>query len=142
MARPLLGAVVAVGIVLVSALPAQAANLGYAIFRGHYINKGDYLTRTVDPTVGTGYSVQLIMQPDGNLVLKRTTGKVCWAAGTNPSGHHAVYQQDGNFVVVNSSGRALWASNTVGSISATGSTVAVENTGSFFVGKKLIFYRC
>jgi hypothetical protein len=48
----------------------------------------------------------------------------------------------GGLVVVNSSGRALWASNTVGSIAATGSTVAVENTGSFYVGTKRIYAKC
>ena len=130
--RLLLGAAVSLGLVLVSALPAQAVNKGYYLFKGGYLYKGDYLAR---PKWGYNYTVSLIMQGDGNLVLKRTTGYVCWAAGTNPSGHHAVYQYDGNFVVYNISGRPLWASNTVG---WSGESVSIESNGTFWVGNKLI----
>jgi hypothetical protein len=130
--RLLLGAAVSLGVVLVSALPAHAVNKGAQIFRGAYLYQGDYLNRQ---KVNYNYSVQLIMQPDGNLVLKRTTGYVCWAAGTNPGGNHARYQSDGNFVVYRSDGQSLWASNTVG---ASGESVSIEQDGSFWVGYKKI----
>lgn len=114
------------------AAPAHAANLGHTISRGTYVNKGDYLSRTM-----SGYSVQLIMQQDGNLVLKATTGRICWASNT-VGGHRAVYQSDGNFVVYNSSGKAMWASNTVGATWETGQTVNINASGTLYVGYKKI----
>ncbi|MGW2210706.1 hypothetical protein [Streptomyces sp. NPDC001781] len=112
---------------------ADAANRGSAISRGTTMYRGDYLHMDI-----TGWAVELIMQPDGNLVLKATNGHVCWAAGTNPGGYKAAYQSDGNFVVYNSSGRALWASNTVGASWDTGQTVSISPKGMLYVGYKKI----
>jgi hypothetical protein len=117
----------------VTSPPANAVNLGYAISRGVTMHKGDYLHRGM-----SGYAVELIMQSDGNLVLKATNGHVCWATGTNPGGYKAVYQNDGNFVIYNSSGRALWASNTVGANWETGQTVSINAQGTLYVGYKKI----
>jgi hypothetical protein len=114
----------------VSATSAQAANLGTAITRGETMWKGDYLHRDMPG----GYPVELIMQNDGNLVLKTTTGRICWASGTNPSGVKAIYQDDGNFVVYGPSG-PLWASNTNGN---TGSTVDITRNGELYAGPKRI----
>ncbi|MFV2103211.1 hypothetical protein [Micromonospora sp. LOL_024] len=125
LARGLVVTTMAVAATVAATTPAQAANLGGQIFRGTYIHKGDYLSRA---------GVQLRMQQDGNLVLRNSSG-VCWASGTNPSGHQAVYQQDGNFVVVNSGGGVLWASNTVGN---AGLSVSIETNGDFYVGHKRI----
>ncbi|GAB3848938.1 hypothetical protein GCM10029963_32570 [Micromonospora andamanensis] len=123
--RGLAVATMAVVAMVTATAPAYAANLGQRLYKGTYMHKGDYIARS---------GVQLLMQQDGNLVLRNTYG-VCWASGTNPSGHQAVYQRDGNFVVLNSSGRALWASNTVGD---PGTTVSIETNGNLYVGNKLI----
>ncbi|MEU1464473.1 hypothetical protein ABZ467_27980 [Streptomyces sp. NPDC005727] len=131
--RLILVAVVATSSLAAVAPSANAANRGYAISRGTTMYKGDYLHRDMG-----GWAVELIMQPDGNLVLKATNGHVCWAAGTNPSGYKAAYQSDGNFVVYNSSGRALWASNTVGASWDTGQTVSINAQGTLYVGYKKI----
>jgi hypothetical protein len=114
--------------------PEAAVNQGTEIGRGEYLRKGDYLSRSM-----SGYSVQLIMQQDGNLVLKRTTGLICWSTGTAGRGRHAVYQRDGNFVVVNSSGGAIWASNTRdGGSGESGQTVSISVAGVLWVGYKRI----
>ena len=118
--------------VLAAPQAAQAANKGAAIGKGSYLNKGDYLRKAVS---GASYAVELIMQQDGNLVLKRTNGHVCFAAGTAGRGHHAVYQRNGDFVVVNSSGSGIWHSNTV---NYPGSTVSIESNGDWYVGQKLM----
>jgi hypothetical protein len=134
MIRLLLGATVSLGIVLVPAPAAHADYKGYAIFRGDYLDKGDYLSR---PILYTNYKVQLIMQQDGNLVLKRTTGHVCWATGTNPGGYRARYQTDGNLVVYRSDGVALWASHTK---DVPGVSLSIERDGDLWVGEKEIAY--
>lgn len=117
-----------------SPYPELAVNQGTEISRGEYLLKGDYLSRGM-----SGYSVQLIMQQDGNLVLKRTTGLICWSTGTAGRGKHAVYQRDGNFVVVNNSGKAIWASGTVdGGSGESGQTVSLSVAGALWVGYKRI----
>ncbi|MBO3749814.1 hypothetical protein J5X84_27350 [Streptosporangiaceae bacterium NEAU-GS5] len=131
--RTILVAAMAVAPVAAIVTSAHADNRGYAISRGTTLNKGDYLHRTLP-----GFAVELIMQGDGNLVLKATTGRICWAAGTNPGGDRAVYQSDGNFVVYNSSGTALWASNTVGQPWDTGSTVSINAGGTLYAGYRKI----
>ena len=122
---------IAASSLVAATVPAHAANLGNYVVRGTFMNKGDYLTRPF-----SGFSVQLIMQSDGNLVLKATNGHVCWAAGTQGRGYRAAYQSDGNFVVYDSNGKAWWASNTVGV--NTGTTVAVGSEGALYVGYKKI----
>ena len=103
--------VLAMALVPVAAVtaPAQAADKGFSVPRGGYLNKTDFISR-----IAQEGRVRLIMQSDGNLVLYFVpTGKACWASNTAGRGHHAVYQRDGNFVVVDGSGRAIRASNTV-----------------------------
>ncbi|WP_329091624.1 hypothetical protein [Streptosporangium sp. NBC_01469] len=130
--RALLVAAVMLAVGSVSTSPARADYLGYAILKGDTMQKGDWLSRVI---TSEGYTVQLIMQPDGNLVLKRTNGHICWAAGSNPSGHRATYQGDGNFVVYNTSNRGVWSSNTVG---VSGSSVSIESNGDLWVGNRRI----
>lgn len=57
---------------------------------------------------------QLVMQPDGNLVLYRTDSRrALWASNTyRRPVVRAVMQGDGNFVCYDSSGRPYWASGT------------------------------
>ncbi|MFF1903515.1 RHS repeat-associated core domain-containing protein [Kitasatospora sp. NPDC058218] len=79
-------------------------------------------------------SVQLAMQPDGNLVLSSLrTGKVIWS--TNTQGHQgawATMQDDGNFVVYDPQRVPLWSSNTwVGNNS--GYFATVQDDGNFIV---------
>jgi hypothetical protein len=130
----------AITVVTMAALPlmalapsASAANQGTEISRGETMYKGDYLHRDM-----SGYAIELIMQPDGNLVLKATNGHVCWAAGSNPSGYKAAYQSDGNFVIYTTGGSKVWASNTVGASWDTGQTVSINAQGTLYVGYKKI----
>lgn len=62
----------------------------------------------VQAAFSTGLTSTLIMQTDGNLVLRLSTGKT-WGAGTRTSGYYAKLQTDGNFVVYNAGGTAVWA---------------------------------
>jgi hypothetical protein len=111
--------------------PAQAANLGSSIVRGTYIQKGDYLSRR---PVNRSYNVELIMQRDGNLVLKeaRTNGRICWNAGTAGRGDYAVYQRDGNLVVIDA-GRAIYSSGI-----SSGTTTFIDVEGDLYVGFRRI----
>lgn len=62
--------------------------------------------------------VELLWQPDGNLVLYANEGDfhgATWASGTVGTGAKVCYQGDGNLVVSNTAGAAVWASNSVGS---------------------------
>ncbi len=68
---------------------------------------------------------KLLMQSDGNLVLRNASNSPIWA--TNRAGQYAVLQGDGNLVVYNSSGAAVWNSRTVGS---GGDRLRVQNDGN------------
>lgn len=128
----LVAAVSAVSVTAISPF-AYAANQGTAISRYETMHKGDYLHRDM-----TGYAIELIMQGDGNLVLKATNGHICWASHT-VGGDHAAYQWDGNFVIYNSSGKAMWASNTTdGGSGESGQTVDISTDGTYRVGYKKI----
>ena len=115
---------------------SPAASVGTALTRGQSLNNGDSLDLQ---------GRQLIMQPDGNLVLYNNSvspRKVCWASnssGSNRAAAYAIYQNDGNFVIYNGPGGAvLWASNTVG---LSGSTVLLETDGAkvaYLIGIKFI----
>lgn len=84
---------------------------------------------------------RLVMQGDGNLVLRNPAGKPCWASNTaGNSLSRVAYQSDGNFVVRNPAGVALWASGTVGLIGGT-ENVSI-NDGYYFVGTKFIHGPC
>ncbi|MDK9500171.1 hypothetical protein QEZ40_005798 [Streptomyces katrae] len=89
-------------------------------------------------------TTELVMQPDGNLVLYAlgTPGGYklpLWASGThgNP-GAYATMQADGNFVVYKKDGGhgrggALWHTNTYGTGAGTGSVRASLLGGEFLV---------
>ena len=98
--------------------------------RGNSMNVGDRLLAYY-----SGVTYELILQTDGNLVEYKQVGgseAACWASNTmgQPS-HHATYQTDGNFVLYDSNGTKLWASDTK---DAGGSSVSINNDGSFWVG--------
>jgi ABC-type nitrate/sulfonate/bicarbonate transport system substrate-binding protein len=57
----------------------------------------------------------LVMQGDGNLVLYRAGGKVCWATATDGRKvTQAVMQGDGNFVLYGPGQAHIWDSATAG----------------------------
>ena len=62
---------------------------------------------------------RLIMQGDGNLVLRNPSGKAVWATWTmgNP-GAYLTMQGDGNLVMRSASNRAVWTTNTMGNNNA------------------------
>ncbi|MBF0431764.1 MAG: hypothetical protein HQK83_10825 [Fibrobacteria bacterium] len=78
--------------------------------------------------IAANNSVSLVMQPDGNLVLYRTTDKnILW--DTKTSGHAGAFvilQKDGNLVIYDGN-KAIWSS---GLHSGTGFTLAVQNDGN------------
>ncbi len=58
---------------------------------------------------------RLVMQKDGNLVLRNSFNKALWSAGTyHHSDAYLAFQGDGNMVVRSKTGKALWNSNTSG----------------------------
>jgi hypothetical protein len=76
----------------------------------------------------------LIMQPDGNLVLNGPGGHAIWNAGTSGAGNYMVMQPDGNLVVYNSAGTAaLWYTTGHGGSLAPGGYVRVQNDGNLVV---------
>ncbi|MFI5531438.1 hypothetical protein ACIA8O_23185 [Kitasatospora sp. NPDC051853] len=113
-------AALAAGALLTAGAPAQAANT--------------YCAEPVQPgaarlgagqTLTAGQSVNvagetLVMQQDGNLVLRLTapgnpSGPPLWHSNTwGNDGAYATMQADGNFVVYRQNGTALWSSGTYG----------------------------
>jgi hypothetical protein len=137
--KRLLGAVAAmVALVLVST-PAHAATGSNCVAIAERLEKGDYISRTLD---NDGGRVRLIMQTDGNLVLYWSHGKLrrtCWTADTTRRGHHAVYQKDGIFAVYDAAGRMVWASDTAGE---RASRVQIKDAGRLYVGDTPITQPC
>lgn len=82
-----------------------------------YLNPGEFLVRSdatgLSQLLSANGKYQLILQPDGNLVLYRSHDhKALWATGTNGKAvKNAVMQSDGNFVLYGFN-EPLWASNT------------------------------
>jgi hypothetical protein len=100
---------------------------------------GDYISRTLD---NDGGRVRLIMQRDGNLVLRWDQGRsrrTCWTANTTGRGHHAVYQEDGIFAVYDAAGLMVWASDTAGE---QGDRVRIRTAGRLYVGDTPITLPC
>lgn len=58
---------------------------------------------------------RLIMQSDGNLVLKGSTGRVLWSTDRVTAGwyrqKYVIFQSDGNLVTYDSAGKAVWSPN-------------------------------
>jgi lysozyme len=76
---------------------------------------------------GSGHG-QLLMQPDGNLVLRRDR-VVLWAAGTSGfPGTHLLLQPDGNLVAYDTSHHPRWASGTSGT--GRNNRLVVQNDGN------------
>jgi hypothetical protein len=75
--------------------------------------------------------LNLVMQPDGNLVIYLSNGQAVWATSTSSScasgNCSAVFQVDGNFVLYNGS-TPFWASNTSGH---NGATLNLSNQSPF-----------
>jgi hypothetical protein len=78
-----------------------------------------------------GGQFRLVMQRDGNLVMRTSTGRVLWASGTggNP-GAFALMQGDGNFVIYTASDRPVWTSD---SEDHAGASLAVQSDGDVVV---------
>ncbi|MFI5753523.1 hypothetical protein ACIBBE_49065 [Streptomyces sp. NPDC051644] len=72
----------------------------------------------------------LSMEPDGNFVIRDSTGVVRWTAKTATMGDRAVFQDDGNLVVVAADGRAVWSSGTAGN---PGALLLVQETGRVLI---------
>lgn len=74
--------------------------------------------------------VKLIMQKDGNLVLRAVEGdRPLWSTHTVGSNNYAKMQADGNFVVYAPGGRPLWATATQG----FGNALAIQADGNLVV---------
>ena len=74
---------------------------------------------------------QLILQPDGNLVLYKIGVRALWATGTNgQASHYAYMQPDGNFVLYNTALQATWHSFTYNN---PGAYLALQNDGNLVV---------
>jgi hypothetical protein len=103
-------------------IPWPRTTTPHAMFSGDHLSYGSW---------------RLNMQNDGNLVLRDSSNRACWASGTqNHKGAYASYQHDGNFVVyAYVHGPALWASDTVGR-TGTQYNVSIYG-GQFYVGKVL-----
>ena len=63
-------------------------------------------------STGTSGSLnQLVMRPDGNLVVFDNMNKqVCWEAGTRGEGNYMVLGDDANLAVYDENGNELWSS--------------------------------
>lgn len=80
----------------------------------------------VQAIFSNGFTSTLIMQTDGNLVLRLSNG-VTWGSGTRLRGYRAVLQTDGNFVVYPKSGAGIWATNTK---NPDGTELAIQSDGN------------
>lgn len=54
----------------------------------------------------------MIMQADGNLVLRDENGRALWHSGTVGTGYRAIMQADGNLVVYNKDNWGVWSTGT------------------------------
>lgn len=82
-------------------------NLGTDTLRaGQRMERTQYLRSKAD-------KFRLVMQGDGNLVLRKTSGEVVWAV-SKPGAAFLGIQNDGNVVVRDSQNNPLWASGTDG----------------------------
>lgn len=73
----------------------------------------------------------LVMQPDGNLVLYRSGVGALWSSQTHGQpGHAAVMQGDGNFVLYGTNGTPLWHAGTHGH---AGAVLAMQDDGNLVI---------
>ncbi|HSW85630.1 MAG TPA: hypothetical protein VLF79_03425 [Candidatus Saccharimonadales bacterium] len=99
-----------------------------------YINQSLYANQSLYSSDG---SHQLILQPDGNLVLYNNSGGghvYIWQSNTyGRSAGHLIMQPDGNLVLYDASGAYDWQSNTYGS--GTNNYLVVQPDGNMVVYK-------
>jgi surface antigen len=124
-AAPLAAAVIASGLAIGVAHPADAAAGGSSLSAGQELQAGQEL-------VSAGGQYTLAMQTDGNLVTYGN-GCVIWASNTAGTGSHdyLAMQGDGNLVIYTSGGKPVWASNTAGTGSAN--YLAMQGDGNLVV---------
>lgn len=102
--------------VAASAAPPTTLGAGAWLKAGQQLRSGNGVYR-------------LVMQRDGNLVLRKRN-RALWASGTNGRrGAGAVMQGDGNFVIY-AGGKARWASNTNGH---RGARLVMQNDGNLVI---------
>src|SRR5690349_15684670 len=111
------------GLLPLTAVPAQAAAGSYRLANGEQLGSG---ARLVSPN---GQFV-LTMQSDGNLVEYAAGNRPVWATGTNRAGSITRMQSDGNVVVVAPGNAAVWATGTNGNPNAT---LEVQDDGNVVV---------
>ncbi|MEV7547935.1 hypothetical protein, partial [Streptomyces sp. NPDC089915] len=93
------------------------------IYVGDCVIPGGYYVSSADG------QVLLVMQGDGNLVLRAADGyRPLWSSHTVGS-NYAKMQADGNFVVYTNDGRPLWATATQG----FGNYLAIQADGNLVV---------
>ncbi|HSW85332.1 MAG TPA: hypothetical protein VLF79_01805 [Candidatus Saccharimonadales bacterium] len=99
-----------------------------------YINQSLYANQSLYSSDG---SHQLILQPDGNLVLYNNSGGghvYIWQSNTyGRSAGHLIMQPDGNLVLYDASGAYDWQSNTYGS--GSNNYLVVQPDGNMVVYK-------
>ncbi|MGW7006481.1 Dyp-type peroxidase [Streptomyces sp. NPDC054933] len=77
-------------------------------------------------TVDSG-PARLVMEKDGNLVVRGRGGKVRWSTNTPGKGNQAVFQADGNLVIKDKKGKTVWQSDTGG---RKGARLVVQTDGN------------
>ncbi|MEV7419590.1 hypothetical protein [Streptomyces sp. NPDC089919] len=87
--------------------PAREDQPNRVFEHGCRLDRGWYVSSRSD-------TVRLVMQSDGNLVLRRTyDDRPLWSSHTD-RGSYVQFQNDGNLVVRDSANNPLWASGTNG----------------------------
>ncbi len=105
------------------------SNVKFSIFSGNLLLPNDKLEVGQQLMTNNNYQ-NLILQPDGNLVMYRN-GVARWASGTEDSGAKvAKMQPDGNFVLYDAQNRAKWSTGTDGN---PGSYLWLKDDGNLFI---------
>ncbi|MGW3985303.1 hypothetical protein [Streptomyces mirabilis] len=72
----------------------------------------------------------MIMQGDGNLVLRDENGRARWHSGTVGTGYRAIMQADGNLVVYNQDNQGVWSAGTA---NHDGAVLCLQDDGNVSV---------
>ncbi|HSW85480.1 MAG TPA: bulb-type lectin domain-containing protein [Candidatus Saccharimonadales bacterium] len=116
-------------------IPIWATSRGGLInYSTLFINQSLYPNQSL---YSSDWSHQLILQPDGNLVLYNNSGgghQYIWQSNTyGRSAGHLIMQPDGNLVLYDASGAYDWQSNTYGS--GSNNYLVVQPDGNMVVYK-------